>query len=221
MRFRFALQSVGFHLTRVGVGMGLCRAGRQVLGVPLAELPGANVKLRRYLRQPLAAVQQPLHCLRLELPREAPSGSRLRHPSLLGCLGSLANPPAPGGKSNTMVGMYTMTRYFTPGLLEERGIAHFDAWAVSFGEIVDSMEISPDGATLRPNARFSKFVNLPELIQMFRSFSDVQTADMLKLPVPPLKGGKAQVISCPMSPTQVDIQANTEVSVRSRDSGGG
>src|SRR4051812_48365884 len=97
MRFRFALQSVGFHLTRVGVGMGLCRAGRQVLGAPLAELPGANVKLRRYLRQPLAAVQQPLHCLRLELPREAPSGSPLRHPSLLGCLGSLANPPAPGG----------------------------------------------------------------------------------------------------------------------------
>src|SRR4051812_568733 len=99
MRFRFALQSVGFHLTRVGVGMGLCRAGRQVLGAPLAELPGANVKLRRYLRQPLAAVQQPLHCLRLELPREAPSGSPRRHPSLLGCLGSLANPPAPGGKS--------------------------------------------------------------------------------------------------------------------------
>src|SRR3954462_1517445 len=78
-------------------GQCLGRAGRQVLGAPLAELPGANVKLRRYLRQPLAAVQQPLHCLRLELPREAPSGSPLRHPPLLGCLGSLANPPAPGG----------------------------------------------------------------------------------------------------------------------------
>src|SRR4051812_48159361 len=71
-----------------------------VLGAPLAELPGANAKLRRHLRQPLAAVQQPLHRLFLELPREAPSGSPLRHPSLLGCLGSLANPPASGGKSN-------------------------------------------------------------------------------------------------------------------------
>src|SRR4051794_32792247 len=70
-----------------------------MLGAPLAELPGANAKLRRSLRQPLAAVQQPLHRLRLELPREAPSGSPLRHPSLLGCRGSLANPPAPGGKS--------------------------------------------------------------------------------------------------------------------------
>src|SRR3954470_13251968 len=80
-------------------GQCLGRAGRQVLSAPLAELPGANVKLRRYLRQPLAAVQQPLHCLRLDLPRDAPSGSPLRHPSLLGCLGSLANPPAPGGKS--------------------------------------------------------------------------------------------------------------------------
>src|SRR4051794_25163784 len=70
-----------------------------MLGAPLAELPGANAKLRRSLRQPLAAVQQPLHRLRLELPREAPSGSPLRHPSLLGCLVSLANPPAPGGKS--------------------------------------------------------------------------------------------------------------------------
>src|SRR3954466_3593726 len=62
-------------------------------------IPGFFTRLPCYLRQPLAAVQQPLHCLRLELPREAPSGSPLRHPSLLGCLGSLANPPAPGGKS--------------------------------------------------------------------------------------------------------------------------
>src|SRR4051812_12365582 len=68
-----------------------------------AELPGANAKPRRPLRQPLAAVQQPLHRLRLELPREAPSGSPLRHPSLPGCLGSLANPPAPGGKSSLHV----------------------------------------------------------------------------------------------------------------------
>src|SRR6476619_989103 len=95
-----ALQSLRFRLLRLADGQCLGRAGRQVLGAPLAELPGANAKLRRHLRQPLAAVQQPLHRLRLELPREAPSGSPLRHPSLPGCLGSLANPPAPGGKSS-------------------------------------------------------------------------------------------------------------------------
>ncbi len=109
--------------------------------------------------------------------------------------------------SNTMVEMYTLQRYLAPALLEERGIGHFDAWAASFGEVVHTMEISPDGSSLRSNARFSRFVNLPELQQMFRSFADVQTADMLKLPVPALKGGKAAVISCPMSDEQREIQA--------------
>jgi N12 class adenine-specific DNA methylase len=109
--------------------------------------------------------------------------------------------------SNTMVEMYTLKRYLAPALLEERGIGHFDAWAASFGEVAHAMEISPDGSSLRSNARFSKFVNLPELQQMFRSFADVQTADMLKLPVPVLKGGKAVVISSPMSDEQREIQA--------------
>ena len=109
--------------------------------------------------------------------------------------------------SNTMVEMYTLKRYLAPALLEERGIGHFDAWAASFGEVAHAMEISPDGSSLRSNARFSRFVNLPELQQMFRSFADVQTADMLKLPVPALKGGKAAVISCPMSDEQREIQA--------------
>jgi N12 class adenine-specific DNA methylase len=108
--------------------------------------------------------------------------------------------------SNTMVEMYTMQRYLSPALLEERGIAHFDAWAASFGEVVHTMEISPDGSSLRPNARFGKFVNLPELQQMFRSIADVQTADMLKLPTPTLKGGKAAVVSCLMTDDQRAIQ---------------
>ena len=108
--------------------------------------------------------------------------------------------------SNTMVEMYTSMRYLAPSLLKERGIDHFDAWAASFGEIVDTMEISPDGASLRPNSRFAKFTNLPELQQLFRSFADVQTADMLRLPVPALKGGKATIVSCPMSETQRAIQ---------------
>lgn len=108
--------------------------------------------------------------------------------------------------SNTMVEMYTLQRYFAPDDMRERGIEHFDAWAASFGQVVDLMEISPDGASLRPNCRFAKFVNLPELQQMFRSFADVQTADMLKLPTPALKGGKAEIVACPMSDAQREIQ---------------
>ncbi len=88
--------------------------------------------------------------------------------------------------SNSMVEMYTMQRYFDPKGLEDRGIGHFDGWAATFGEVVDTMEISPDGASLRPRSRFAKFTNLPELVQMFRAYSDVLTADDLKLPVPAL-----------------------------------
>jgi hypothetical protein len=108
--------------------------------------------------------------------------------------------------SNTMVEMYNIQRYLDPHGLQDRGIDHFDAWAASFGEVVDAMEISPDGKTLRPRSRFAKFVNLPELQQMFRSFADVKTADMLNLPRPNLKDGKPQVIACPMSEDQREIQ---------------
>ncbi len=86
--------------------------------------------------------------------------------------------------SNTMVELYTMQRFLDPEGLRSRGIEHFDGWAANFGEVVDTMEISPDGASLRPRSRFAKFVNLPELQQMFRSFADVQTAEMLDLPRP-------------------------------------
>ena len=92
--------------------------------------------------------------------------------------------------SNTMVEMYTMQRFLDPEGLKSRGIEHFDAWAATFGEVVDTMEISPDGATLRPRSRFASFVNLPELQQMFRAFADVQTAEMLDLPRP--EAGKRQ-----------------------------
>ena len=108
--------------------------------------------------------------------------------------------------SNTMVEMYTIQRYLDPDGLVERGIDHFDAWAATFGEVVDTMEISPDGKSLRPRSRFAKFSNLPELQQMFRAFADVQTAQMLHLPRPRLKGDKAIVIACPMSETQDVIQ---------------
>ena len=78
--------------------------------------------------------------------------------------------------SNSMVEMYTSAATSTPKAYGARGIEHFDGWAATFGEVVDTMEISPDGASLRPRSRFAKFVNLPELIQMFRAFADVQTA---------------------------------------------
>src|SRR5712692_9972752 len=68
------------------------------------------------------------------------------------------------------------------------------------------MEISPDGASLRPRSRFARFVNLPELQQMFRAFSDVQTAEMLDLPRPALEGGKPFVVACPMSEEQHALQ---------------
>src|SRR5213078_2845180 len=86
------------------------------------------------------------------------------------------------------------------------GIEHFDAWAATFGEVIDTMEISPDGKTLRPRSRFARFTNLPELQQMFRSFADVQTAAMLHLPRPRLAGDKATVIACPMSEEQCALQ---------------
>ncbi len=108
--------------------------------------------------------------------------------------------------SNTMVEMYTMQRFLDPEGLRERGLEHFDAWAATFGEVVDTMEISPDGAGLRPRSRFARFTNLPELQQMFRQFSDVQTAEMLNLPRPRLQGGKPTVVACPMSDEQHELQ---------------
>src|SRR5437762_4899599 len=107
-----------------------------------------------------------------------------------------------------MVEMHTMQRFLDPEGLRSRGLDHFDAWAATFGEVIDTMEISPDGASLRPRSRFARFTNLTELQQMFRAFSDVQTADMLDLPRPRLESGKPIVVACPMSDEQRDIQQN-------------
>ena len=108
--------------------------------------------------------------------------------------------------SNTMMEMYTMQRFLDPEGPRSRGIDHFDAWAATFGEVVDTMEISPDGASLRPRSRFARFTNLPELQQMFRAFADVQTAEMLDLPRPELETGKPIVVACPMSDERNAIQ---------------
>jgi len=108
--------------------------------------------------------------------------------------------------SNTMVEMYTMQRFLDPQGLRSRGIEHFDAWATTFGEVIDIMEISPDGASLRSRSRFARFTNLPELQQMFRAFSDVQTAEMLDLPRPRLETGKPIIVASPMSEPQYALQ---------------
>ncbi|HJT77468.1 MAG TPA: helicase-related protein, partial [Gemmataceae bacterium] len=108
--------------------------------------------------------------------------------------------------SNTMVEMYTMQRFLDLEGLRQRGLEHFDAWAATFGEVIDTMEISPDGASLRPRSRFARFTNLPELQQMFRAFADVQTAEMLDLPRPRLETGKPVVVACPMSDEQHALQ---------------
>jgi N12 class adenine-specific DNA methylase len=108
--------------------------------------------------------------------------------------------------SNSMMEMYTLQRYLDPEGLKSRGMEHFDGWAATFGEVVDTMEISPDGVGLRPRRRFARFNNLPELQQMFRAFADVQTAEMLNLPRPDLETGKAIVVACPMSAEQCALQ---------------
>ncbi|HLG63102.1 MAG TPA: DEAD/DEAH box helicase family protein [Ktedonosporobacter sp.] len=106
--------------------------------------------------------------------------------------------------SNTMAEMYTLMRYLAPQMLEESGLAHFDAWAANFGEAVTGLELAPDGSGYRMHTRFAKFVNLPELLSMFRSFADIQTAEMLNLPRPKLDGGKEKIIVSPASPELKD-----------------
>ena len=106
--------------------------------------------------------------------------------------------------SNTVAEMYTMLRYLSPKELDARGLGQFDAWAQQFGESVTGLETSPDGAGFRVNTRFAKFSNLPELQNLFRQVADVQTADMLKLPVPKLAGGKHETISVPASQFLLD-----------------
>src|SRR6266567_825156 len=96
--------------------------------------------------------------------------------------------------SNTMAEMFTLQRYLAPELLEKAGVAHFDAWAANFGEAVTALELSPDGGGYRMHTRFAKFVNLPELLSLFRTFADIQTADMLNLPRPEIAGGKPEVV---------------------------
>ena len=103
--------------------------------------------------------------------------------------------------SNSMVELYTMQRYLQYNALEERNLQHFDSWASTFGETVTAIELAPEGKGYRAKTRFAKFYNIPELMSMFKEVADIQTADMLNLPVP-----KAEYHNISVEPT--DIQRN-------------
>ncbi len=102
--------------------------------------------------------------------------------------------------ANSMAEMFTMQRYLQPDDLQKHGLHHFDGWAATFGEPVTAMELAPDGAGYRLNTRFARFINVPELMQMFRQTADVQIAAMLNLARPKLDGDKPAIRSAPATP---------------------
>jgi N12 class adenine-specific DNA methylase len=102
--------------------------------------------------------------------------------------------------ANTMAEIHTMMRYLQPLRLEELGLQQFDAWAATFGESVTALEIAPDGSGYRMHTRFARSINVPELMAVFGEVADIRTAEMLKLPVPKLRGDKPRIVACPASP---------------------
>ena len=111
--------------------------------------------------------------------------------------------------SNSMVELYTMQRYLQYGELEKRHLQQFDAWASTFGETVTAIELSPEGTGYRAKTRFAKFFNLPELMAMFKEVADIQTADMLNLPVP-----KANYHNVVIEPSEIQKELVKELSER-------
>ena len=119
--------------------------------------------------------------------------------------------------SNSMTEMYTMQTYLQPSVLRDLGITFFDGWAADFGETVTAMELTPSGQGYRARTRFAKFTNLPELLKLYRSFADVQTADMVKLNVPE---AERHVIN--LKPSDTIIELAEEIADRAdRIYGGG
>ena len=110
--------------------------------------------------------------------------------------------------SSSMAELFTLQRYLQRETLEQHGLSSFDAWASTFGETVTAVELAPEGTGYRTKTRFSKFYNLPELMSMFKQVADVQTADMLNLPVPKLVGGKPINVALPPSPQQKQMVAD-------------
>ena len=111
--------------------------------------------------------------------------------------------------SNSMVEMYTMQKYLQYGTLKEKNLLHFDAWASTFGETVTAIELAPEGTGYRAKTRFARFYNLPELMSMFKQTADIQTADMLKLPVP-----KANYHNVVLKPSAYQVEMVKDLSER-------
>lgn len=111
--------------------------------------------------------------------------------------------------SNSMTEMYTMQSYLQKRTLEEAGLNFFDAWAADFGETVTALELAPSGQGYKPRTRFAKFTNLPELQTLYRSFADVQTADMVKLDVPE---DEREIIS--LKPSDTVVEAAEQIAER-------
>jgi len=107
--------------------------------------------------------------------------------------------------TNSMSEFHVMQRYLQPDVLNRAGLEFFDKWAGSFGEVVSSLEMTPEGSGYRMKSRFAKFHNLPELMNMFSMVADIQTAEMLNLPVPKLETGKAQIIVSECSDYQNEV----------------
>lgn len=107
--------------------------------------------------------------------------------------------------SNTMAELYVLQKTLQPKALEERGLLMFDSWASTYGVIESSLEIKPEGSGYQMKNRFTKFHNLPELMNMFQIIADIKTADMLDLPTPKLKTGAVQVIKTEITPDQKRI----------------
>ena len=111
--------------------------------------------------------------------------------------------------SNSMVEMYTIQRYLQYDTLVKNDLQHFDAWASTFGETVTAIELAPEGTGYRAKTRFAKFYNLPELMSMFRTVADIQTADMLNLPVP-----KANFHTVVLKPSGIQKMMIAELAAR-------
>ena len=114
--------------------------------------------------------------------------------------------------SNSMVELYTMMRYLQYDLLESTGLDHFDSWAAAFGETVTALELAPEGGGFRAKTRFAKFFNLPELMAMWKESADIQTAEMLKLPVP-----EAENITVVTKPSEFQQELVAELGERAED----
>lgn len=111
--------------------------------------------------------------------------------------------------SNSMVELYTMQRYLQYGELEKRHLQQFDAWASTFGETITAIELSPEGTGYRAKTRFAKFFNLPELMALFKEVADIQTSEMLNLPVP-----KANYHNVVIEPSEIQKELVKDLSER-------